>query len=211
MGVLVLAVWAKAETGFVRTLPAEDFATAGLQKLTPEELARLEALVQRYKAGVVVEVRQQAEAVASASRHESEQKIAAAETKAREAEAKANEAEAKAKKAETKVAAAPAKKQPGWFAALVTLNRAAEKPDKEAPLESRLVGNFTGWSGHTIFNLEDGTQWVQQNKTDAYSYSPALHTPTVKISPASLSGFWLEVKGVNNRVRVIPLTLPESK
>ncbi len=211
LGLLILAVMAKADTGFLKTLPAEDFATAGLQKLTPEELARLEALVQRYKTGEVAEVRQQAEAQVSASQQEAEKKIVAAETKARDAEAKANEAEMKAREAKTKAAAAPAKKQPGWFTALITLNRASEKPEKEEPLESRLAGDFDGWNGRSIFSLENGTRWVQQNKTDTYVYSPVVHSPRVKIKPAAIRGFWLEIEGVNLQVRVMPLELTEQK
>lgn len=204
LGLLVLAVTAKADTGFLKTLPAEDFAAAGLQKLTPEELTRLEALVQRYNKGEMTEVRQQAEAKVSAARAEAVKRDVASEKKARNSEAKANETGAKAE-------AVPAKKQPGWFTALVTLRRAREKPEKEEPLMSRLVGDFDGWNGRSIFKLEDGTRWVQQNRTDTYIYSPVLHSPKVKITPASIAGFWLEIEGVNLCVRVMPLELPDQK
>ena len=192
LGLLVLAILAKAETGFLKTLPAEDFATAGLQKLTPEELARLETFVQRYKAGEVAEVRQQAEARALVSRQEAGKRIVAAGTKVGEAEAKA-------------------RKQPGWFTALITLNRASEKPEKEEPLESRLAGDFDGWNGRSVFHLENGTRWLQQNKTDTYIFLPVLHSPKVKIKPAAIRGFWLEIEGVNLQVRVIPLELHERE
>jgi len=208
-GLLLLGVTARADPGFLKTLPAVDFTAAGLQKLAPEELARLEALVEQYKTGELAEVRRQAEAKAAASRLEAEARIVAAETKAKEATAKADAAAAKANEAETKAATAPAKTQPGWFMALITLKRAGEKPDKEEPLESRLVGDFDGWNGHSIFSLENGTRWVQQNKIDTYTYSPVLHSPKVKITPAAFSGFWLEIKGVNLSVRVIPLELPK--
>jgi hypothetical protein len=206
---LLLSPIARADPGFVKSLPPEDFATAGLQKLTPEELTRLEALVQRYKAGEVAEVRQQAAAKASVSQREAEQKVVAAETKAREAEARADEV-AKASRAK---AAAPVtgKQQPGWFKALVTLNLAGEKPDKQEPLESRLVGSFQGWNGHSVFTLENGTSWVQQNKTETYAYWPVISSPKVKIRPAAISGFWLEVEGVNRQLRVIPLNVHEVK
>lgn len=224
-GVLALAVLAKADTGFLKTVPADDFAAAGLQKLTPEELARLEALVQRYKTGEVADVRQQEEARAAATQQEAERKVVAAEAKAREAEtkaseaamkamqaeAKANEIALKAKESATKAPAAPDKKQPGWFKALITLNRANEKPEKEEPLMSRLTGDFNGWNGSSIFSLENGTRWVQQNKTETYVYSPTLHSPKVKIKPAAIRGFWLEIEGVNLQVRVMPLELPEQK
>jgi hypothetical protein len=73
------------------------------------------------------------------------------------------------------------------------------------------VGDFDGWNGRTVFNLENGTRWVQQNKTDSYVYSPVLHSPRVKIVPAAIRGFWLEIEGVNLNVRVIPLELTEPK
>lgn len=210
-GLLVLVVTAKADTGFLKSLPADAFNAAGLQKLTPEELARLEALVQQYKTGGVAEVRPQAETRAAASPQEAGKKIAAAGSNASAAEAKANAAPIPAQAAEAQAAAEPVKKQPGWFTALVTLDRASEKPEKAEPLESRLVGDFDGWNGRTIFNLENGTRWVQQNKTDTYIYSPVLHSPKVKITPAAISGFWLEIEGVNLNVRVIPLKLTELK
>lgn len=40
-----------SEPGFSKSVAAEDFAAAGLGKLSPEELARLDALVQQFKAG----------------------------------------------------------------------------------------------------------------------------------------------------------------
>lgn len=208
---LVLAVAARAETGFLKTLPADEFTAAGLQKLTPEELARLETSVQRYRTGELTEMRQEADARAAASQQEAEKKIIAAEMKAREAEARAKEVALRAQETSTKAVPAPGQKQPSWFTALLTLKRAGEKPEKEEPLESRLIGDFEGWSGHTIFRLENGTRWLQQNKTEKYSYVPVLHAPKVKIKPAVMNGFWLDVEGVNLSVRVIPAELPEQK
>lgn len=216
LSLLGLAVVARADAGFLKTLPTDDFSSAGLQKLTPAELAHLEALVQLYKTGELTAMLQQTEAEALAAQRVAEQKIVAAEQKARDAEAKASEAarktkEAAIKEAATEAEAVPGKKQPGWFAALLTLKRAGEKPGKEEPLTSQLTGDFSGWRGHTVFKLQNGTQWVQQNKTDSYVFSPALHSPNVKIKPAALSGFWLEVEGVNMMVRVVPLELVEQK
>lgn len=227
LGLLVFVATAMAEGEFIKTLPAEDFAAAGLQKLTPEELARLEALVQQYKTGEVTTVRQQTEAKALTFQQEAEKKILAAEAKAREAEAKEHEAAVKAKEAEAKEHEAAAKaseatakaqapatsgqKQPGWFTALLTLKKAGEKPEKEEPLTSRMVGDFDGWSGRTIFTLENGSRWQPQNKAESYPYSPVLHSPAVKIRPAVFGGFWMEIAGVNLQVRVIPVDLPEQK
>ncbi len=217
-GLLVFVATAIADEEFLKTLPAADFAAAGLQKLTPEELARLEALVQQYKTGEVTTMRQQTEAKALASQQEAEKKILAAEAKAREAEAKEHEAATKAAEAAAKTQAqatpvqtTPTKKQPGWFTALLTLQKAGEKPEKEEPLTSRMVGDFDGWSGRTIFTLENGSRWRPQNKAEIYPYSPILHSPKVKITPAAFGGFWLEIAGVNLQVRVIPVGLPEQK
>ena len=50
--IALLFVQSAATAGeFARTLTPEKMQAAGLTKLTPEELARLETLVQRYKAG----------------------------------------------------------------------------------------------------------------------------------------------------------------
>jgi biotin carboxyl carrier protein len=225
LGLLVFVAAAMAEGEFVKTLPAADFAAAGLQKLTPEELARLEALVQQYKTGEVTAVRQQTEAKALTFQQEAEKKILAAEAKAREAEVKEHEAAVKAKEAEAKeheaaakasaaAAKAPAtsaQKQPGWFTALLTLKKAGEKPEKEEPLTSRMMGDFDGWSGRTVFVLENGSRWQPQNKAEIHPYSPVLHSPQVKITPAVFGGFWMEIAGVNEQVRVIPVELPEQK
>ena len=215
---LITVAAVKADTGFLKTLPAEDFAAAGLKKLTPEELARLETLVQQYKTGVVADVTQQVEAKAAVTRQEAEEKVAVAETKAQAAEAKARDAEVKAneaakaaREAGAMTATPPAKKPPGWFSALIQLKRAGEKPEKEEPLVSQLVGDFNGWNGRSVFRLQDGTEWLQQNATEKYSYSPVLHSPKVKITPAAISGFWLEIEGVNLTVRVVPLKLTEQK
>lgn len=216
---LVLCVlWSSAfaaESDFLKNLRPDEARAAGLEKLSPEELARLEQLVQRFKSGVVVEVQEKADAKVRAVELATQQKIADAEARAAAEKAAAEKAVAAKTAAEARVAAAekaPAQpagpKRPGWFSALLTLQKAADKPEKAEPLESRLVGRFTGWNGHTRFNLEDGTRWKQQNTIDRYEYSPALESPKVKIVPAAFGGFWLRIEGVNMTVRVVPTDLP---
>lgn len=203
LGLLALTVCGQADTGFVGALPAEDFGAAGLQKLSPGELAKLEALVERYKTGVVAAAPQLAQVAAIVSQHETEQNNVSTETKSKITALKAKE--------ENSEETASANKQPSWFTALITLSRSADKPGKAEPLESRLLGDFNGWSGHTTFTLENHTRWMQQNHTEAYVFSPTLHSPRVKIRPASTNGYWLEVDGVNLQVRVVPLALPDQK
>ncbi len=215
-GWILLVETAYAGDDFLSQLSPADFAAAGLQKQSPDELARLKVLIEQYKSGELAEVRRAAAAQAQQAQQEADRMVVAAETKAKQAESKAKAAEmaakaAEAKEAESKSAPAPAKKQPGWFQALITLRHASERPEKEQPLESRLVGDFSGWHGKTSFALEDGTRWLQQNVNERYDYAPVLHAPRVKIVPAAFSGFWLEVEGVNLGLRVIPQDLGSPK
>ena len=125
-----------------------------------------------------------------------------------QAEKNQQEAEKKIVAAETKAAAAakPERKFPAWVGALITLQHTGDQPEKAEALESRLAGNFSGWSGRSTFRLENGQLWAQAN-TDSYEYSPTLHTPAVKIIPASMGTFWLEIAGVHQRCRVKPLKM----
>lgn len=181
---LVLGVTAPAETGFLRNLPADKFKAAGLEKLTAAELAELEALFLEHKRGDLRAV--QAEAAA---------KIAAAEDRVRQAEAR-------------QAAAAHADKAggPGWLRALVTLERTGASPDKAEIYEARLKGVFGGWSGKTMFTLENGQRWQQANPGE---YTPVREeaAPRVKIYPGTLGSYWMEIEGHRQRVRVKPVSL----
>ncbi len=208
LGLLVIAVLARADTGFLKSLSAGERMGAGLQNLTPEQQVRLEALVQRYKTGEVTGVPHSVESREPVAPQESARTDAVDVAKARDVGVEASGAATAVRMGETKAAAGPAEKPPGWYAALVALNSAKEKQE---PLVSRLAGDFEGWNGRSIFSLENGTRWVQQNKTDSYVYSPLLHSPKAKITPAAIGGFWLEIEGVNRSVRVIPLELAGQK
>ena len=50
------------------------------------------------------------------------------------------------------------------MAARLADNRASEKkPASDSSFEARLTGNFTGWSGKTVFRLDDGQVWRQRS------------------------------------------------
>lgn len=102
------------------------------------------------------------------------------------------------------VEARPNPSQPDWVGALITLKRAENNPGKSQALESRLVGDFTGWYGRTSFQLENGQRWAQANN-DTYAFTPALRSPRVKIYPAAFGTFWLEIEGSKQRCRVKPV------
>src|SRR4051812_39015691 len=69
-----------AEENFTRAVRPEDFSAAGLGKLSPDELARLDALVRDYKSGALAAAKREAESAARARE--------AAEARAVQAEAK---------------------------------------------------------------------------------------------------------------------------
>ncbi len=95
--------------------------------------------------------------------------------------------------------------KPGWLAALITLQKTGDKPDKADAFETRLTGKFDGWTGHTSFKMENGQVW-QQNGGENYS-GDRLQSPRVKIYPGLLGVYWMEVDGVRQRVKVRPIRL----
>lgn len=70
-----------------------------------------------------------------------------------------------------------------------------------AVLESRIAGEFRGWEPRTTFLLENGELWRVVND-DRYRHPRTLPNPKVRIVPAGLAGFRLEIEGVNHTVRV---------
>jgi hypothetical protein len=185
------------EAKFSQAVTRDDFVAAGLAKLSPEELARLDRLVQAYGNGALEAAR-----VAAATAAEAR---AAAEAKATKAEAELETAKATAA-AETAARAKekPKAESPGFFAkAKVLLAPGTEVEYGE--IESRIAGDFAGWEGHTIFTLENGQRWRVAN--GGSYYSPAVSRPKVKIFPAALGGFWLQIEGVNPRVKVVPVEM----
>lgn len=165
---LCAAVSIAAADGFLKGLPADQFAAAGLNKLTDEELARLEKLIAEREAGA---------------------KAAAATTAANEA----------APKPEAKPSG------PGWLRALVTLQETAEKPEAAEAIVTRLAGDYDGWTGKTVFNLENGQIWQQVSGSERVD--DRRKAPVVKIYPGMLGAYWLEIEGVRERAKVKPVKL----
>jgi hypothetical protein len=70
----------------------------------------------------------------------------------------------------------------------------------DAPIQSRIVGEFSGWSGNTQFELENGMVWQQM---DGRSFaSRRMDNPEVEISRGLIGGWYLQVDGYNARTRV---------
>lgn len=74
--------------------------------------------------------------------------------------------------------------------------RGARGPDE---IESRLIGEFTGWRGNTTFSLENGQVWRQAEEGRLVFRADA---PLVTIRRAAFGTYRLSVEGVNRAVRV---------
>ena len=72
---------------------------------------------------------------------------------------------------------------------------AAVKQHKVQPpevIESRIVGPFTGYNGHTVFTLENGQRWAQSQRDSAYF--PKIDSPPVVIVKAGF-GYRMHIAG----------------
>jgi len=66
-------------------------------------------------------------------------------------------------------------------------------------IQSRYVGEFTGWDGKTIFELENGQVW-QQVGSGRMTYKAT--NPMITIKRAFMGSYLLKVEGRNKSVRV---------
>jgi len=75
-------------------------------------------------------------------------------------------------------------------------DRGVEMPDE---IQSRLVGEFSGWRGNTVFRLENGQVWRQSDNGRLVFQADA---PLVTIRRGAFGTYRLSVEGVNSAVRV---------
>jgi hypothetical protein len=70
-------------------------------------------------------------------------------------------------------------------------------------IEARLVGNFNGWTGKTIFTLDNGQVWQQTNNY-IRDYKPRSPIPQaeVTISKGMIGSYNMQVEGVKRIVQV---------
>jgi hypothetical protein len=182
-GVLLGLLWgadvlAAAEATFSGSLRADEFSSAGLEKLTPAERVRLDALVRSYQQGTLEAARNEA-AAARAAKTAAEERAAKAEAAAKSREKRADEP--------SLLARAKVLLTPGTEIEYTTV-------------ESRIVGEFQGWQRGTTFRLENGQRW---QVTDGEEYvHPRMSAPAAKIVPGLLGSFWLVVDGATRKVKV---------
>jgi len=72
--------------------------------------------------------------------------------------------------------------------------------EDDTPITSRIVGRFSGWDGQTVFRLENGMIWVQDDK-DTFYIKP-IDNPPVTIEPRMFGKWHLSVEGYNSDCRV---------
>jgi hypothetical protein len=129
-------------TGLQKNMTPQEFQNAGLNKLTPEELANLDAWLTSQM-----------------------------------------------KQREAAVAVAPRVQRGGFL-----------EPGDSGPVQSRILGEFHGWRGHTHFALENGQVWVQADDSELEGVN--ITDPEVTITEGLLGDWKLKVKGYNTFVKV---------
>lgn len=72
--------------------------------------------------------------------------------------------------------------------------------DDRTPVESRMVGHFSGWMGKTKFALENGQVW-QQSESGLFT-DVGLDQPSVKIKPMLMGSWLMTVDGCSCNLRV---------
>ena len=70
----------------------------------------------------------------------------------------------------------------------------------DAPVKSRIKGNFSGWDGSTVFVLENGMIW-EQDDNDKF-YIGEVANPEITIEPGMFKSWRLSVDGFNSECSV---------
>src|ERR1700674_112169 len=78
--------------------------------------------------------------------------------------------------------------------ATTAVDKAVKENKVSAPevIQSRIVGPFTGYTGRTIFTLENGQRWAQSQRDSAYF--PKIDSPPVIIVKAGF-GYRMYIAG----------------
>ena len=64
--------------------------------------------------------------------------------------------------------------------------------------ESRIDGDFTGWTGHGVYRLVNGQEWEQVRYKYRYRYK---HRPKARVIQDG-GKYWLEVDGMDEAIQV---------
>ena len=201
----VVGLDGRAAEPFSQAVPPAEFNAAGLDKLTPAELTRLDALVQRYHAGELEAARRKAAAEAEAKAVE-QVRAAKAEAEARvAAQVQAAKAEAATTRAQKTAQNRDAKDGSiaGFFSSLTRPVGTKAEFDK-AGIE--IVGVFKGYHPGTVFVLGNGQRW--RVLSDTYVTGPMPEVRRVLIEPGMLGSFYLRFEGVGVQPKVSLVSEP---
>lgn len=168
-GVVLLAVVLTAplrSQEFSRTLTAEEFAAAGLDRLTPAQLSQLDALVRARNSGEIERVR------------------AATETQVRAA----TEARVRAEEAAAQPAASP-----GLLQRMRVVLSPGTEIEYEA-LETQLTGGFRGYEPGKVLTLANGQRWRVVEGSFWAPARDADKPRRVVIEPGALGSFFLDIE-----------------
>lgn len=181
---------------FTKSLTPEQFAAAGLGKLSPEELAKLDALVKAQQSGELAKARDEA----AAREHETAERVRV-ETAAKVQ--KETEAKVRAEVAAQK-AAEPKK---GERMSVLGRMRVLLTPGAEveyARVETQIVGPFRGYEKGTHLKLSNGQVW---RVTEGSFWAPAKDANKVRhavIEPGVLGSFFLAIEdGGRPKVKLV--------
>lgn len=74
-----------------------------------------------------------------------------------------------------------------------------QERNDEKYIRSRLDGEFTGWSGRTLFKLENGQVWRQ---SEPGRFRAQIDRPLITIERGVFNSYRLKVEGMNRSIRV---------
>lgn len=186
LGGAVLAL-AESSPGFLSTLSAEQRSRLGLDQLSKEQLALLDAAVDAYRGSGETKIAKEA-AVAAVE----EYKKTAEPVAIQQAAAEAVEEYKKTK-------------EPSVVARALEALKRKHVEEQQEKTTAKLVGRFDGWDGQTLFRLDNGQVW-RQAAPDVYDHKPAEDVAVVVYrSPSGYwrlrilddKGAWVTVKRVN--------------
>ena len=178
----------RADDSFTKSLTPADFKAAGLDKLTPGELASLDALVRAQQSGAVAKVKDETtKAVSAAVREETTKSVA--------------EQVRQQVQAEDRTAAE--KPEPKGF---IDRMKVVLKPGTEVEyttLDAILAFPFQGYQRGTVLTLTNGQRWAVMDY-EKYWTPPTGKPVHVRIIPGAMGGFFMEIEGAGRpRVKFV--------
>ena len=72
--------------------------------------------------------------------------------------------------------------------------------EDNSPIISQIVGEFDGWDGQTVFRLENGMIWVQDDRDKFYVRD--IENPVAVIEPGMFDSWHLHIEGYNAQCKV---------